>query len=144
VQLRSIVALTVVLLTSACGLLLPSPAATCNPEQQTCGEVWVLVTGPAGWLAPRDYVLEIGGTGWPIEEGEGGGVVAVTFVENTRVAIRLVQPQTCQAAVGFSALAGSHWVIRFAADGTTTVEDWTGRPMDLGPALGQGQPSDCA
>jgi hypothetical protein len=119
------------------------PSATCDPETQSCGQVWVTVTGPRDWLAPQDYVLEVGVHGWPIQAGAGGGVVAVEVGPNERVVVRLVQPQGCNAIVEFAASGGSAWVIRFAADGTPRVEDWTGEAIDLGPALTEGQRTDC-
>jgi hypothetical protein len=110
---------------------------------QACDEVWVTVTGPADWRAPDHYVLEIGVHGWPIEEGAGGGVVAVELDPEEEVMVRLVQPRACKAIVEVRALPGSRWVIRFGADGAPGVEDWTGRGLDLGPALTEGQRTAC-
>jgi hypothetical protein len=126
---------------SACGLL-PQPV-TCDPETQDCDAVWVTVTGPADWHAPQDFVLEIGTNAWPIQEGDGGGVVAVELAPEENVIVRLVQPRPCHAVVEFAALPGSNWVIRFAADGTPRVEDWTGEGSALGPALNEGQSTGC-
>ena len=144
VSVRLTVLLAVALTASACGVLLPSPSAVCDPEEQACDQGWVTVTGPRDWLAPHDYVLEIGARGWPIEQNGGGGVVAVDLAPGERVEVRLVERDRCNAVVAFRASPGSSWVIRFAADGSAGVEDWTGRGANvLGPALGEGRPTDC-
>jgi hypothetical protein len=141
-DLRWPVLVSAAVMNSACGLL-PWPPATCDPERQFCGEVYVTLTGPRDWLAPQDYVLEVGTHGWPIQAGAGGGVVSVEVAPDERVTVRLVQPQGCNAIVEFEALDGSIWVIRFAADGTPNVEDWTGQGVNDGPALTEGRRSDC-
>ena len=133
---------TLALMCSACGVLIDSPSA-CDPEIPSCNEVWVTVTGPENWLQPEDYVLEISAQGWPVDEGAGGGVVAVQLERGQRVLVRLVRPRDCVAIAEFAALPGSNWVIRFAADGTTSVEDWTGRGHEMGPGLVEGQRTDC-
>ncbi len=100
--------------------------------------MWVAVTGPANSEAPEDLVLEIGDTAWL----GYGGVVSVKAAGV--LDIRLVGRESCRSYVSFSAAARSMWVIRFAEDGTVGVEDWTGRGMEAGPALGEREPSGCA
>jgi hypothetical protein len=132
---------SLVLLCSACGFWPPIPS--CDPEVLPCGEVYVRVSGPADGPAPEDYVLEIGESGWPIQKRGGGGITSVEVAPEERVMVRLVEPRRCEAVVEFAASPGSYWVIRLAADGTPTVEDWTGGEVELGPALGQGRRSNC-
>jgi hypothetical protein len=101
------------------------------------GQTWVAVTGPANFEAPEDLVLEIGETAW----FGYGGVVSVET--QSALDVRLVGRESCRSYASFEAPAGTMWVIRFADDGTVAIEDWTGRGMDAGPALGEREPSGC-
>jgi hypothetical protein len=100
-------------------------------------EIWVTVTGSGDWEPPEELVLEIGDTSW---DGSGG-VASVATASNLDV--RLIGRESCQSYVGFRAELGTSWVIRFIEDGSVQVEDWTGRGVEPGPALGAVEPSGC-
>jgi hypothetical protein len=101
------------------------------------GQTWVSVRGPADSDAPEELVLEVGNRAWLGYDG----VVSVTTL--VPLDVRLVGRDSCRIYAQFSAQPGTRWVIRFAADGSVGVEDWTGRPMDSGPLLPERKPSGC-
>ena len=141
-HLRLPVLMAVAIACSACGFWPPMPS--CDAETQACDEVWVTVTGPTDWPGmPQDYVLEVGEHGWPVGAGGSGGVVGVKAAPGERVVVRLVEPRLCVALVEFAALPGSHSVIRMVLDGTLDVEHWVGDGVEPGPALTEGQRTDC-
>jgi hypothetical protein len=113
-----------------------APSSLASPSGLP-GRTWVAVTGPANSEAPEDLVLEIGNGAW----FGYGGVVSVEA--ESPLAVRLVGRETCRIYAGFTAPTGTMWVVRFASDGRATIEDWTGRGMDAGPALGEREPSEC-
>lgn len=131
-------ALFAVFALSACATdAAPSETPARSAPSEVPGQLWVAVTGPADSEGPEDLVLEIGDTAW----FGYGGVISVET--QSALDVRLVGRESCRSYAGFEAPAGTKWVIRFADDGTVGVEDWTGRLMDLGPALGEREPSGC-
>jgi hypothetical protein len=108
-----------------------------EPDEET----WITVTGPRDWLAPTEMALEIGGSAWAITVLGGGGV-AMTPLETTSE-VRLVSIEDCREFARFMAEPGSAHVVRFAPDESVGVEDWTGRGVEMGPALNETAPSDC-
>jgi hypothetical protein len=101
-------------------------------------DVVVAVTGPAGSRSAEELVLEAGETAWL----GYGGVVSVP--SDAPLPVRLLGRASCVTYASFIAPPGTQWVIRFAADGSVGVEDWTGRGTDAGPALPERPPSGCA
>lgn len=101
----------------------PTPAAT--------GETWIVVTGPADWVAPEPMSLVIGDTQW---NADSHGVVSVAL--GARADVRLIGIIPCTVYADFDVDAGDSWVIRFDASGTVGVEDVTGGGMEAGPGLG--------
>jgi hypothetical protein len=100
-------------------------------------EVTVAVTGPADWEPPEELVLEIGDTAWHGSRGVAGVVI------DAIVEVRLVGTESCRRYTTFFAEPGTSWTIRFDASGSARVEDWTGRDIDIGPALPPGELSGC-
>lgn len=105
------------------------------------GPIHVAVTGPRDWVPPEEIRLEIGGQAWAITSEDGGGVVSID--SRDRVRVRLVGVPSCRRYAFFEADPGSASVVRFAADGSFMIEDWTGQPMDSGPLLTEAEPSGC-
>ncbi len=99
--------------------------------------VWVAVTGPQGSEPPEELVLEIGNTAW---HGYGGVASVQSFVA---LRVRLMGTAGCNVYADFVAPPRTSWVIRFLPDGSTTVEDWSGRAMEAGPALGARPATGC-
>jgi hypothetical protein len=95
---------------------------------------WIAITGPADWAPAPGYTLEIGRDAWVINATNGGGVTAVPLSQPTVVRVRRLSD--CTPVVRFVAQPSRDYTIRFASDGSARVEDWTGRGMDSGPALG--------
>ncbi len=108
-----------------------SPVASDSPRQ-----VWVAVLGTAS-QPPEPMQLRIDEQAW---DGYGG---VVSLETSGPVAVRLIGDQTCREYANFTAEAGTNWVVRFAADESVAIEDWTGRSMDAGPALGEREPREC-
>lgn len=104
-----------------------------GPARAT-GPTWVGIGGPIDWAPVPGYTLEIGLDAWTINALNGGGVTTVALSEPTIVRVRRLSD--CVPVVRFVALPGRDYYIRFAADGTPRVEDWTAEGMDAGPALG--------
>lgn len=127
----------IVLLSAGCQ---PIPAA-CAPGPG-CDGVYVLVSGPADWTAGGNYVLEMGGDAFPIDQLNGGGVAVVATAASIRV--RLIRPADCVTLVSFEAPPSSSWIIRFDADEKPTREQLAqGDILLLGPALVEGELSGC-
>lgn len=118
-------------------LMLALSACAADRSGAPVGQTWIAVTGPAGSEGPEDLVLEIGDTAW----FGYGGVVSVEAAG--ALDVRLVGRDSCRSYANFSAPAATMWVIRFAEDESVRIEDWTGKAMDTGPALGEREPSGC-
>lgn len=120
----------------SCGVS-EAPTGGTVPPASGSGLTWVAVTGPADSEAPEDLVLEVGGRAW---HGYGG---VVSIETGQTLPVRLIGRASCRSYAAFDAPAGTMWVIRFAADGTVRIEDWTERGVDAGPALGELPASGC-
>ena len=92
------------------------------------------IGGPMDWTPTPGFTLEIGRDAWTINATNGGGVTTVALSEPTIVRVRRLSD--CVPVVRFVAEPGRFYYIRFAANGTARVEDWTKEGMDSGPALG--------
>lgn len=117
-----------------------SPASSASPTlptpSETLEQVVVAVTGTAP-EPPEPLLLHIDDQAW---HGYGGVVGVET---RDPVTVRLVGQESCREYASFSADPGTNWVVRFTADESAAVEDWTGRGMDAGPALGEREARDC-
>jgi len=114
-------------------LAMTSPAAAVD-------DTWVGIGGPQEWAPDPGFSLEIGSTAYPIGPLNGGGVRTVALTKPTIVRVRRLPD--CRPVVRFVAQPGRDYFIRFAADGTVHVEDWTSEGMDSGPAIDPG-PAVC-
>lgn len=105
----------------------PAPARADNPT-------WIGIGGPQDWAPSPGYTLEVGRDAWRVDAIHGGGVTTVAL--NVDTVVRLRRLSDCAPLVRFVAVPGRNYFIRFAANGSARVEDWTGQGMDAGPALG--------
>ena len=112
-----------VLLLTGCSIALPTPRP--DPAAQP-GPIptrtWVGVHVPAGWVAPQEMSLEVGDQAWSITVDGGAGVVSPDLSEID-----------CQILAAFEATPGAFYSIRFADDGSVSVEEVA--DMDAGPGL---------
>jgi hypothetical protein len=109
-------------------------AAALAPAVEAVDPTWIGVGGPRDWAPRPGYVLELDGKAWRIDALNGGGVTSLPLASRTVVRVRRLPD--CLPVVRFVAVPGRDYFIRFAADGSARVEDWTGQGMDSGPALG--------
>jgi hypothetical protein len=109
-------------------------AAAQAPAVEAIDPTWIGIGGPQDWAPSPGYVLEVDGSSWRIDAVHGGGVTTLPLVSRTVVQVRRLPD--CTPVVRFVAVPGRDYFIRFAADGSDRVEDWTGQGMDSGPALG--------
>jgi hypothetical protein len=98
------------------------------------GLTWIGIGGPQDWAPRPGYTLEIGHDAWRIDGINGGGVTTIPLTSQTIVRVRRLSD--CTPVVRFVAVPGRDYYIRFAANGSAQVEDWTAEGMDAGPALG--------
>ena len=108
-------------------------AATAAPTR-AISPTWIGIGGPENWAPRPGYTLEVGDDAWRIDAINGGGVTTVPLRSPTVVRVRGLSD--CVPVVRFVAAPGRAYFIRFAADGSAHVEDWTNEGMDSGPALG--------
>jgi hypothetical protein len=107
------------------------------------GSVRVVVTGPAGWTAPSELILEVGSSAWLIARSDGGGTTS--YRTSTPVAVRLVRMPECVTVATFVAAPGTSHVIRFAANGAALVTQNSSAAHESGPLLGKrAAPTGCA
>ncbi len=85
--------------------------------------------------------LEVGEAAWSITPPGVGGVVTPDLADPAEV--RLVGVETCREYAAFDITPGSAWIMRFAADGSVTVEDAAGGAREMGPGLVEGPRSNC-
>jgi hypothetical protein len=111
------------------------------PTAKGADLTWVGIGGPADWAPRPGSVLEVGDDAWQINARNGGGVTALPLAGRTIVRVRRLPD--CTPVVRFVATPGGSYFIRFGADGSARVEDWTGQGMDSGPALGDPVASTC-
>jgi hypothetical protein len=104
-------------------------AESARPLDVVPNPVTVAVHGPRDSEPPEELILQIGDTGW-----FGYGGVASVDARGS-LPVRLIGRESCTVYASLVALPGSAWIIRFGEDGPVSLEDWTGRGMDSGPAL---------
>ena len=137
--MRAVVVLLLAL--GGCSLLpTPSPDPDARPGVVP-GQTWVAVHTPADWVAPQELSLEVGSQAWSITVDGGPGVVAYDLSEDTPV--RLVGVDDCHAYAAFQAAPGGFYSIRFADDGSVSVNEI--EMMEMGPGLAErdGGPTGC-
>lgn len=115
-------------------LVLAGPVAAADPT-------WVGIGGPEDWQPKPGFTLEIGSKAWTITAQSAGGVTSLELSAPTIVRVRRLSD--CVPVVRFVAQPGRLYFIRFAANGTARVEDWTAQGMDAGPGMGAGGPLVC-
>lgn len=118
-------------------IALTLPVVPANAVELT----WIGIGGPEDWAPRPGYALEVGHDAWRIDAMHGGGVLSLPLRSRTIVRVRRLSD--CAPVVRFVAVPGRDYYIRFAADGTARVEDWTAQGMDAGPALGDPSPPAC-
>lgn len=99
------------------------------------------VTGPEDWQPETNLSLEIGDRAWAVSRPSPFGMASLRSAAPLNV--RLVRPLDCSTLASFRVQPGSTHIIRFAADGSLAVEDWTGQAVDAGPTLGARPPTRC-
>jgi hypothetical protein len=104
-------------------------------------QTWLAIHGPRDWIAPEPMTLEVGEAAWPITPPGVGGVVTPDLAD--RAEVRLVGVETCREYAAFDITPGSAWIMRFAANGSVTVEDAAGGAHEMGPGLVDGPRSNC-
>lgn len=137
--MRAVVVLLLAL--AGCSLLpTPSPDPDARPSIVP-GQTWVAVHTPADWVAPQEMSLEVGNQAWSITVDGGPGVMVHDLSEVALV--RLVGVEDCHAYAAFQAAPGSFYSIRFADDGSVSVEEV--EMMETGPGLTKrdGGSTDC-
>lgn len=104
-------------------------------------QTWVAVHTPADGVAPQEMSLEVGEHAWSITVDGGPGVVADDLPEVTLV--RLVGMEDCHVYAAFDAAPGGLYSIRFADDGSVSVDEV--EVMEAGPGLNERDagPADC-
>ena len=120
------------LLLTGCSIALPTP--TPDPAAQPGvipTRTWVGVHVPADWVAPPEMSLEVGGQAWSITADGGAGVVSPDLSEIRSV--RLVGVDDCHVFAAFEATPGAFYAIRFADDGSVSIEEVA--VMEAGPGL---------
>lgn len=119
-------------LLTGCSIALPTP--TPDPAAQPGlipTRTWVGVHIPADWVAPQDMSLEVGDHAWSITVDGGAGVVSTDLSEISSV--MLVGIDDCHVFAAFEATPGALYSIRFAADGSVSIEEVA--DMEAGPGL---------
>ena len=131
---RALIAISVTTLTGCASL---APEAPAEPGGQT----WLAVHGPRDWMPSEPMSLEIAEGAWTITPDGGGGVVTPDLAGPAEV--RLFGVETCREYALFDIAPGSAWIIRFAQDGSVSVEDAAGHAREIGPGLVEGPRSSC-
>lgn len=124
-------------------LALGGCASLAPPEQEPAAprQTWVAVHAPADWVAPQEMSLEVGDEAWSITVDGGPGVVAYDLPAVTIV--RLIGVDDCHVYAAFDAAPGGFYSIRFADDGSVSVDEV--EVMETGPGLIErdGGPTGC-
>ncbi len=111
----------------------PSPSGTPSASPAAVGPAWLAITGPADWQPDPGYEMQVNGKAWVVDKNNGGGVTTVDLANPSRVTISGVGG--CESILAFTAQPGRMYVIRFAANGSPAVEDWTANGVDSGPGI---------
>jgi hypothetical protein len=135
------IAPAVLLVVSGCSIALPSPTSEAVPGVIPPTRTWIGVHVPADWVPPQEMSLEVDGQAWAITVVGGAGVISPILAETSSV--RLVGAGDCHVYAAFDANPGGFYSIRFAANGSVSIEEV--EDMDAGPGLTErdGGPTDC-
>lgn len=135
------IAAAVLLLISGCSTALSSPTSEAVPGVIPPARTWIGVHVPADWVPPQEMSLEVDGQAWSITIVGGAGVVSPILPETSSV--RLVGVRDCHLYAAFDANPGGFYSIRFADDGSVSVDEIG--DMEAGPGLTErdGGPTDC-
>jgi hypothetical protein len=110
---------------------LPSPTSWV-PDVSPPAQAHFAVYPPYdGWVVPQELSLEVGEEAWSIETTGRYGVTTPMLSEITRV--RLFGVDDCHLYAAFDAAPGGAYVIRFAEDASTSIEQYDG--IEDGPGL---------
>ena len=107
------------------------------PSPQT----WIGISGIGGCQPPEEMSLEIDGSAWALDPDACDGVVTVNTSHS--VLVTLWGVATCHSYTSFEAPPGSLRLIHFLDGGSIVIEDMTGQPIVMGPALGERARSGC-
>lgn len=104
-------------------------------------DIWISTTGPPinDW-PPQPIVIEAGNLAWVLEPGLGGGTLLVSSSE--AVPTRALRGDDCSEIATFTVQPNSRYIVRIDAAGLATVREVEG--VEMGPGLGQPQPSPCS
>src|SRR5918999_3719137 len=118
---------------------LPSPTYWV-PDVNPPAEAHFAVYPPYdGWVPPQELSLEVGEEAAPIETTGNYGVTSPMLSEITRV--RLFGVEDCHLYAAFDAAPGGAYLIRFAEDASTSIEQYDG--LEDGPSLGDRDLTGC-
>jgi hypothetical protein len=90
-------------------------------------------------VPPQELSLEVGEEAAPIETTGNYGVTSPMLSEITRV--RLFGVEDCHLYAAFDAAPGGAYLIRFAEDASTSIEQYDG--LEDGPSLGDRDLTGC-
>jgi hypothetical protein len=115
--------------------------ASPEPDPGAPRQTWVAVHTPADWVAPQEMSLEVGAQAWSITVEGGPGVVATDL--SAVAAVRLIGVDDCHVYAAFDGAPGGLYAIRFADDGSVSIDQV--EAVETGPGLIErdGGPTDC-
>jgi hypothetical protein len=122
----------IVFLLAGCSIALATPPP--DPAAQPGlipTRTWVGLHVPADWVPPQEMSLEVGDQAWSITVDGGAGVVSPVLSEISSV--KLVGVDDCHVFTAFEATPGAFYSIRFADDGSVSIEEVA--DMEAGPGL---------
>lgn len=112
----------------------PDPDCPIPTRSVVSGQTWIGVYPPLeGWDMPQTLSLEVGGEAWRLPAPTGWGVVSMTLSDPKPVT--LLGVDDCHQYAAFDVAPGGLYVIRFAEDHSTSVEQ--AEFIDSGPALAE-------
>jgi hypothetical protein len=135
------VATAVLLVIGGCSTAPPSPTSEAVPGVIPPTRTWIGVHVPADWVPPQEMSLDVDGQAWAITVVGGAGVISLILSETSSV--RLVGVGDCRVYAAFDANPGGFYSIRFADDGSVSIDEV--EDMEAGPGLNErdGGPTDC-
>jgi hypothetical protein len=111
----------------------PSPTFEI-PDVSPPAQAWIAVYPPRdGWVVPQELSLEVGDEASYIDASGSWGVTSPML--STITPVRLFGVEDCHLYAAFDAAPGGQYVIRFAEDASTSVEQVAA--IDSGPSLGE-------
>jgi hypothetical protein len=110
------------------------------PDVSPPAQAWIAVYPPRdGWVPPQELSLEVGDQASVIDTTGSFGVTSPMLSTITRV--RLFGVGDCHLYAAFDAAPGGQYVIRFAEDASTSLEQVAF--IESGPGLGEREPTGC-